>query len=137
MKPGYEWAKMYSVWSMSEVADVNMVTSIERFSQSVIDPHTTDKVELPNNGEIRFPLKKQYDWVNFTPEGIKAKKEKAAKGHSDMQTLVMEGLLDCPSDHEEEQGTDGKAESDGEKPEAPSLAFGPFSERMKMDRAKE
>ena len=35
-----------------------------------ISPHVTKQVRLPQGGAIIFPLKKHYDSVNFTCEGV-------------------------------------------------------------------
>ena len=35
-----------------------------------LSPHVTKQVRLPKNGDVIFPLRKHYDLVNFSCEGV-------------------------------------------------------------------
>ena len=118
MKPGYGWTGRYKCWSLNEVLGVNMVTSVARFSKRLCDPHTSEVVKLPNNGEIRFPLKAEYDYVNFTVEGMQKKADKAEREHGNLEELKISigdhddaAAPDKPDDGEEKD-EDGLVERD-------------------------
>ena len=54
---------------MSYFVDVDFRMDSPGHSKS-LSPHVTKQVRLPKNGDIIFPLKRHYDLVNFTVEGV-------------------------------------------------------------------
>ena len=73
MGPGYKWGGEYLVWSLRELTRVNYRVDAKNFPLSIRSPHVVGAMRLPNGDEIRFPLKAEYDRVNYTLEGLRDK----------------------------------------------------------------
>ena len=58
------------VWTLYEFADVDLSTKSSSLSSHSRRPHKTKGVSLPDGG-ICFPLKSEYDRVNYTLEGMR------------------------------------------------------------------
>ena len=58
------------VWTLAEFADIDLSTKRSTLSRRSRRPHKTKDVNLLDEG-ICFPLKSEYDRVNYTLEGIR------------------------------------------------------------------
>ena len=69
MKPGYVWKDEYYVWSLDEMLKVNLATNAASYPIGLRKPHIAQNIRLPDGGAIRFPMKAEYNRLNFTLEG--------------------------------------------------------------------
>ena len=67
---GGTWGGEYLVESLGYVADVDFSYSAVGHSK-VLSPHVTKQVRLPSGGDVAFPLKAQFDQVNFALAGFR------------------------------------------------------------------
>ena len=68
-----------------------------------LSPHVTKQVRLPKDGEVVFPLKRHYDAINFTFEGM--------SGAMSTDDVVFD-LPACPDEGPELSGEDPADERD-------------------------
>ena len=67
MSPGGRWSGRYIVADIDCFA-LKSLDADEHYSNFDIRPHYTNVVKLGKRG-IHFPLKRKYDWYNYTVEG--------------------------------------------------------------------
>ena len=75
MGTGMNWSRKYKVWAISDFAQQNLGYDAERPLRKLITPHITEKI-FQDDG-IEFPLKKEYERLNSTLEGMKVLKERS------------------------------------------------------------
>jgi hypothetical protein len=69
LAPGGTWNGEYLVEDLSYFVDVDFRMDAPRHKKSV-SPRVTKQVRLPQNGTVLFPLKKHYDKIKFSFEGV-------------------------------------------------------------------
>ena len=76
LRPGYEWHGECLAWSLEEMTKVDLHESAKKLPPSTRTPHLTKVARLPDGGRIFFPLKAEYNRLNFTLEGRRGSQEK-------------------------------------------------------------
>ena len=70
LAPGCNWNGISMVRLLADFAEMDLSTKGSSLSRRYRRPHLTKVVELPDEG-FCFPLKSEYDRVNFTLEGVR------------------------------------------------------------------
>ena len=71
LAPGGTWNGEYLIEDLSHFVDIDFRMDAPGHRKSV-SPHVTKQVRLPQGGAVVFPLKKHYDKINFSFEGVLA-----------------------------------------------------------------
>ena len=83
MKPGYLWGGEYFVWSLRELTDIDFHREASGYPRGIKSPHIVSALRLPEGNVIRFPLKAEYERINYTIEGIREKIGHASRVDAD------------------------------------------------------
>jgi hypothetical protein len=67
--PGGHWSGEYLVVELPYFVGVEFRVDSPGHAKAM-SPHVTKQVRLPKEGDMIFPLKRHYDWGNFTFEGV-------------------------------------------------------------------
>ena len=109
---GHTWSRKYRVWDLADFGSANlgMNAKVPGFLRK---PYITEVVVLPE--VIEFPLKKEYERMNSSLEGIKEVYELEGKGSKDPKMIPEEerGILDGMTDDEGGDGPDGDGPGGG------------------------
>ena len=113
LHPGYTWHGEYCVWDLNEFTMVDLSIKAlphRNLAKALSHPHITKRVELPEEG-IVFPLKAEYDRVNFTLEGMR---EIAAR-----EGIEPEDPFEVGNEFKDAMGAQNGSEASGPQPAEP------------------
>ena len=89
MAPGCRWAGIYTFWTFEDCAEIDLSTKSLILSRRSRRPHKTKVVERLDEG-ICFPLKSEYDRVNYTLKCLRQSTPPTA-----LELLSADGLEDA------------------------------------------
>ena len=69
LAPGGTWNGEYLVEDLSYFTDIDFRMDAPGHRKT-LSPHVTKQVRLPQGSTVRFPLKRHYDKINFSFEGV-------------------------------------------------------------------
>ena len=95
---GNHWQHQYKVWELADFAKQNFAYDAMKPERSLLKPHITEKVVMVE--PIEFPLKREYERMNGTLEGMKDKER------LDGSSMYIEDQKDGDDD-DDEDGDDG------------------------------
>ena len=96
---GNHWQRQYKVWELADFAKQNFAYDAMKPERSLLKPHITEKVVMVE--PIEFPLKKEYERMNGTLEGMKDKER------LDGSSMYIEDQKDGDDDDDEGGDDDG------------------------------
>ena len=75
MGPGYTWQGLYKVWPLEDFVGADLSITSPAMAHRMNTPHLVKVVEIPSRG-IHFPLREDYEKINYTLQGLKETAER-------------------------------------------------------------